>query len=44
MELDLQSFFGILCTDVHIGWDPASPPPPLPAFGLIYEEALGRPR
>jgi hypothetical protein len=28
MELDLQSLFGLLCTAVLIGWNPASPPPP----------------
>ena len=26
MELDLQSLFGLLCTAVLIGWDPATPP------------------
>ncbi len=25
MELDLQSLFGLLCTAVLIGWDPATP-------------------
>jgi hypothetical protein len=43
MELDLQSLFGLLCTAVLIGRDPATPPP-LPAFGLIYEDAIGQPR
>jgi hypothetical protein len=38
MELDLQSLFGLLCTAVHV----AVPTPP--AFGLIYEGAIGRPR
>ncbi len=28
MEIDLQSLFGLLCTPVLIGWDPATPPPP----------------
>ncbi len=28
IELDIQSLFGILCTAVRIGWDPAIPPPP----------------
>ena len=48
MELDLQSLFqlfGLLCTAVINGLDPAgrsSPPPP--AFGLIYEGAIGQPR
>ncbi len=38
-ELDLQGLF------VLIGWGPATPPPPpLPAFGLIYEGAIGQPR
>jgi hypothetical protein len=36
MELDLQSLFGLLCTAVLIGWDPA--------FGLLYEGAIGQPR
>ncbi len=27
MELDLQSLFGLLCTAVLIGWDPATPSP-----------------
>ncbi len=26
MTLDLQSIFGLLCTAVLIGWDPATPP------------------
>ncbi len=43
MELDLQSLFGLLCTTVLIGYDLATPPPP-PAFGLIYEVAIGRQR
>jgi hypothetical protein len=42
MELDLQSLFGLLCTPVLIGWDPVTPYPP--AFGLIYEGAIGQPR
>ncbi len=29
MDLDLQTLFGLLCTAVLIGWEPA--------FGLIYE-------
>jgi len=29
MELDLQSLFGLLCTAVLIGWDPATLPPHL---------------
>jgi hypothetical protein len=39
MELDLQSSFGLhvhSCTHWH--------PPPSPAFGLIYEGAMGQPR
>ncbi len=41
MELDLQSLhvFGL---HVDIGWYPADPPPP--AFGLIYDDAIGQPR
>jgi hypothetical protein len=38
MELDLQSLFGLLCTGVLIGWNPAT----APAFGLIYEGAIGQ--
>ncbi len=30
MELDLQRIFGLLCTAVLIGWDPATFPPPPP--------------
>jgi len=41
MELDLQSLFVLLCTAVLIGWGPRNPPP---AFGLIYEGAIGQPR
>ncbi len=42
MELALQSLFGFLCTAVLIGCDDPAPPPP--AFGLIYEAAIGQPR
>ncbi len=28
MEFDLQSLFGLLCTGVLFGWDPATPPLP----------------
>jgi hypothetical protein len=28
MQLDLQRLFGLLCTAVLIGWDPATSPPP----------------
>ncbi len=42
MEYDLQSLFGLLCTAVPVGWDPVTPPPP--AFGFIYEGAIGQPR
>jgi len=38
MELDLQSLFGLLCTAVLIGWDPATSNPP------IYEGAIGQPK
>jgi hypothetical protein len=37
LELDLQSLFGLLCTAVLIGSDPAPPPPP--HFGS-YMKAL----
>ena len=47
MELDLQSLFGLLCTAVLIGRDPATLPPP-PAFGLTHirgaEGAVDQPR
>ncbi len=39
MELDLQSLFGLLCTAVLIGWDPAASPPPSPHLGS-YTRAL----
>ncbi len=39
MELDLQSLFGLLCTAVLIGWDPAIPPPLDPHWGS-YTRAL----
>jgi hypothetical protein len=42
MELDLQSLIGLLCTAVLIAETPQVPPPP--AFGLIYEGAIGQPR
>ncbi len=35
-------YLGSKCTAVHIGWDLATPPPPI--FGLIYEGAIGQPR
>ncbi len=44
MKLNIQSLFGLLCTAARIGWDPATPPLPPPAFGLIYEDAIGQPR
>ncbi len=37
MELDLQSLFGLLCTDVLMGWDPATPP-----TTRIWAHILGR--
>ncbi len=39
MELDLQSLFGLLCAAVRIDRYPAPP-----AFGFIYEAAIGQPR
>ncbi len=38
MELDLPSLFGLLCTALLIGCDPAT------LIGLIYEGAIGQPR
>ncbi len=47
MEVDLQSLFGlschVMCTAVLIGFDPATPQNP-PAFGLVYEVAIGQQR
>ncbi len=46
MGLDLQSLFGLHVHHMHscTHWlSPATPPPP-PAFGLIYEGAIGQPR
>jgi hypothetical protein len=40
MELDLQSLFGLLCTAVLIGCDPATPPSPLPLHLGFYTTAL----
>jgi hypothetical protein len=40
MELDLQSLFGLLCTALF----PLAETPELPAFGLIFEGAIGQPR
>ncbi len=40
MQLDIQNLFGLLCTH----WlRPRNPLPP-PAFGRIYEGAVGQPR
>jgi hypothetical protein len=46
MELDLQSLFGLLCTVSVQLYSLAEVPqlPPTPAFGLIYESAIGQPR
>jgi hypothetical protein len=47
MELDFQSLFGFLSTAALIGAEAPQtqlPPPPLSAFGLIYEGAIGQPR
>ncbi len=38
------NYLGSMCTAVLIGGDPATPPPSPPAFGLIYEGAIGQPR
>ncbi len=39
MELDLQSLFGLLCTAILIGWEPATPLLP-PHLGSYYTRAL----
>jgi hypothetical protein len=39
MELDLRSLFGLHVHSFTYWRDPATPPPP--AFGLIYEVAIG---
>ncbi len=39
MELGLQSLFGLLCTAVLIGWDPATPPSPS-LWAHTYTRAL----
>ncbi len=50
MELDLQSLFGLQmhsCTVYTLAETPQAAttlPPPFPAFGLIYEGAIGQPR
>ncbi len=41
MELDLQSLFGLMCTAVLIGWDPATSPPPHPS-PRIWAHIRGR--
>jgi hypothetical protein len=46
MELDLQSLFGLLCTATAAcsHWLRARNSHIPPAFGLIYEGAIGQPR
>jgi hypothetical protein len=46
MELDLQSLFGLHCMsrDAHSCTHWLRPRTPLPAFGLVYEGAIGQPR
>ncbi len=45
MELDLQSLFGLHVHSCSHWPRPRNPPPPhSPAFGLIYEGAIGQPR
>ncbi len=47
IELGLQKLFGLLCTLYSCTYwlrPPQLPPPPSPAFGLIYEGAIGQPR
>ncbi len=39
LDLDLQSSFGLMRTA-----EPRNPSPFPPAFGLIYEGAIGQPR
>jgi hypothetical protein len=41
LRVNLQNLFGLhVHSSVLIGWDLATPP----AFGLIYEDAIGPPR
>ncbi len=42
MELDIRSLFGLMCTAYSLAETPQLPP--TPAFGLIYEGAIGQPR
>jgi hypothetical protein len=44
VELDLQSLLGLLYTAVLIGLRPNNSPRIPPAFGLIYEGAIGQQR
>jgi hypothetical protein len=47
MELDLQSLFGLHVHSCSYWLRPrnaTTPLPPYPAFGLIYEGAIGQPR
>jgi hypothetical protein len=45
MELDIQSLFGLHVTaTVYSLAETSQLPPPPPAFGLIYEVAIGQPR
>ncbi len=41
VTVDLQSLFGLLCTAVLIGWDPATPPPP-PVFEFLKSLLMKR--
>jgi hypothetical protein len=40
MELDLQSLFGLLCTAVLIGGDPATPPRPRITQGRYWSAKI----
>jgi hypothetical protein len=44
MKLDLQSLFGLHVYSCIHWLRPRNPTPPPPAFGLIYEGAIGQPR
>ncbi len=44
MELDLKSLIWAPCALLYSLAETPAPPPPLPAFGFIYEGGIGQPR